>query len=143
MNKDQKIILFINQKETIDEDMQLVLKLLQRRYDNIKVIVEHSHKKILQQYQQMMHLVEVMIFDHHFKDGVKLLNKLLSFKKDQKTIILSGSAYCSALEGCEYCQDAYTKMRLLKPISKKRLFDAIESFETQECEYVNRCEVLG
>ena len=133
-------ILLINEKASLDEDMELVYKALRKKFAQVELIVQSDYEKIVQLFETTYSDIGILIIDHHMPKGVALLNTLLTRHPNLKTITLSGSPYCSDPMSCTHCQETYNKRRMLKPISKYNLFETIEAFEEKECEYKDECD---
>jgi hypothetical protein len=141
--KIRKKVCLIHQKEDLTEDMILVQNLLQRHCSEVTSIVSSDHDMIVKRFKTQALHSDILIIDHYYNHGIELIERLLRVKPKQNTIVLSGSILCSELQGCEYCTANHNKIRLLKPILKQKLFDAINDFEKMQCEYKQRCEKVA
>jgi hypothetical protein len=141
--KIRKKICFIHQKDELTEDTVLIQNLLQRHCNDVTSIVSSDHDLIVKRFKTQALHSDILIIDHYYNHGIELLERLLCIKPKQNTIILSGSMLCSEVQGCDYCTTNHNKIRLLKPILKQKLFDAINHFEKIQCEYKQRCEEVA
>ncbi|MGM0534214.1 MAG: hypothetical protein ACQERK_06955 [Campylobacterota bacterium] len=136
----QTKILFINEKNTLDENTRYIYKTMRRDFSDVRLIVESNYEKILHVFDHIYRDVELLIIDHHMPKGVTLVHLLLQKRPELKTIVCSGSPYCCDPVGCEHCQENFNKKRLRKPVSKDTLFETIHAFETKKCEYQYECK---
>lgn len=136
----EKRVLFINSGRGFNEDMELVRRLLSKRF-KVETIISDSCESIVEGFQKIKDRIDTLVIDHHMNEGIKALNNLIALAPELKVIVLSSSVYCSDENGCGHCKENYNKMRLLKPVSKKTLISAIEAFHSDRCEYDGECEL--
>lgn len=143
MIKTDENILFINAKENMNEDVDLLLHMLHRYFSNISKLIGINHETILEHIKKTKDKIDVIVMDHEVYKGVKLLENILKIDSNFNILIISGSANCSEINSCDYCKEHYNKIRLLIPIEKKKLIDHIRNFKAYSCEYEKKCEEIN
>lgn len=121
----------------IDKDEELKILLEQISSLNIfNTVFSESFDEIKDIYQKG--IFDIVIVNFSLKDGVDILDYILSIDPEQKTITLSEELICSDERGCELCQRDFNKKRLLKPITINKLINAINNFDNTPCRYQDK-----
>lgn len=142
MRKTDERVVFINAKKYLDEDTKLLMGALEKHFKNLETVVTDSHKVIIDKIADRPEMIDVVILDHAVFHGIDLIHKILQIDNSLQMLVISGSAYCSEVNGCEYCQENYKKIRLLKPVVIKDVVKHIRDFSHYRCEYKQKCEEL-
>jgi len=72
-------------------------------------------------------LVVVDTFNHKYN---QILEEILKENQQIKTITVSDKLSSSFSKGCKYCNSHYNRIRLIKPIKLKVLFETIDEFDS-------------
>ena len=140
--KTDENIVFINAKQSLNKDVEPLLSMLQRYFNNITTLIGSDHSDILDKIKKLKNEIDVIIIDHEVYKGIKLLENILYIDTKFHILIVSGSAHCSEIRGCDYCKEHYNKIRIMTPVNKKELIDCIRNFENHTCEYEKKCEEI-
>jgi len=73
--------------------------------------------------------IDLVIIDIFDKQYNQVLEDILAVKPKVRTITISDKLSSSFPQGCEYCSCNYNRIRLIKPIKLKLLFDTINNFD--------------
>jgi len=79
--------------------------------------------------------IDIVIIDFTIDYGKSVLEQILKHNQHQKVITISDILACSEHRGCDYCQEKYNKIRLLKPINTSQLVQCIKYFDSNQCRY--------
>ena len=123
-------ILLLDDDYIIIEQLKCLIK-IDKSWSLIK-LKEMSYDKI--------DLVIVDIFNEEYK---QILQNIVDINPNIKTITVSDKLTSNSSKGCEYCNCNYKRIRLIKPIKLKSLFNTIKNFDTiPSCPLMNAFEKL-
>ncbi len=128
------LVFYIEEDETLRVSLQ---NFLQKRYDVISVDCE---SEALRLYRQMRDETDVVIIEFIMEHGIRLIREIEEINPDQKIITLSGSTICSCQKGCDYCETNRNRKRIMKPIEVQELIQAINDFDSVECQLHGKCD---
>lgn len=74
--------------------------------------------------------IDLVIIDIFNKKYNTILEEILISNPNIRTIIVSDKLANNLSQGCEYCSSNYNRIRLIKPIKLKDLFNTINEFDT-------------
>ena len=124
----------------VEEDGELRVSLesfLKKRYEVVSVDCEDEALKL---YRSMKNEIDVVVIEFVMEHGIRLIREIEAINPDQKVITLSGSASCSCVKGCAYCEITRNRKRIMKPIEVHNLIEAINDFDSVECQLRGKCE---
>ena len=132
-----KLMVFYVEEES---DLHVSLEtFLKKRYNVVSAICEEEALKL---YRSMRGEIDVVIIEFMMEHGIRLIQEIEELNPDQKVITLSGSSSCSCVKGCAYCTTTLNRKRIMKPIEVGDLLDAINDFESVECQLRGKCDPL-
>lgn len=73
--------------------------------------------------------IDFVIVDIFNEKYNQILQKVLDINPKIRTLTVSDKLSSNFPKGCEYCNSTYNRIRLIKPIKLKLLFDTIKDFD--------------
>ena len=126
----------------IEEDGDLRFSLetfLKKRYEVVSVGCEEEALKL---YNTMKDEIDVVIIEFIMEHGIRLIQEIEEINPEQKVITLSGSTGCSCVKGCAFCTTTLNRKRIMKPIEVSDLLNAINDFDSIECQLRGKCDPI-
>lgn len=119
----------------------------------MKILLLDEDHVIIEQLKHLVHLgnnwqiltshylnyddIDLVIIDTFNESYNKIFQKILTINPQIRTITVSDQLKSNHPKGCEDCTSNYNRVRLLKPIQIKDLFQTIDKFDT-----IDRCSLI-
>ena len=101
-----------------------------------EIIICHDFEQGVKEYND--NDIYIVIIDSTKDFGRKFLDYILKKNAKQKVITISDRLGRTESKGCNYCQEYYNKVRLLKPVDIHELVGYLKDFHHGKCAYKDK-----